>query len=101
MFARELALSNADSALLAGSALASPTQAQHEVEGRLLLYIIVSKSATILQLLACKDETLLIGRDALLVLDFRLHHIDRVARFDLERDSLAGERLDEDLHGSF
>jgi len=50
-------------------------------------------------LLASEDEPLLVRGDALLVLDLGLDVVDRVGRLDLERDRLAGERLDEDLHG--
>ncbi len=35
-------------------------EAEHQVERRLLLDIVVSKSTIVLQLLACKDEALLI-----------------------------------------
>jgi len=48
-------------------------QAEHQVESALLLDIVISKGAAILKLLASKDEPLLVRRDALLVLDFRLY----------------------------
>jgi hypothetical protein len=50
-------------------------------------------------LLASEDEPLLVRGDALLVLDLGFNVVDRVGRLDLERDRLAGERLDKDLHG--
>ena len=68
------------------------------MEGRLLLNVVVRKGATVLELLAGKDESLLIGRDALLVLNLGLDVVDRVRRLDVEGDGLAGEGLDEDLH---
>ena len=68
------------------------------MEGRLLLNVVVREGAAILELLARKDQTLLIRRNTLLILDLRLHIIDRVARLDFERDGLAGEGLD-DLSG--
>merc|ERR1719469_1519088 len=52
----------------------------------------------VLELLAGEDEALLIGRDALLILDLSLHVIDGVGGFDLKGDRLTGEGLDEDLH---
>ena len=70
------------------------------MEGRLLLDVVVRKSAAILELLASEDEALLIGRDAFLVLDLGLHVIDGVARLDLKGDGLAGEGLHEDLHAT-
>ena len=51
-------------------------------------------------MLTSEDETLLVGRDALLVLDLLLHVLDRVGRLDLERDRLAGQSLHEDLHAT-
>ena len=46
-----------------------------------------------------EDETLLVGRDALLVLDLGLDVVDGVRGLHFERDRLSGEGLDEDLHG--
>jgi hypothetical protein len=48
-------------------------------------------------LLASKDQTLLIRRDAFLVLDLLLDVVDRVGGLYLESDGLASEGLDEDL----
>ena len=48
------------------------SQSEHEVEGRLLLDVVVREGAAVLELLAGKDEALLVGRDALLVLDLGL-----------------------------
>ena len=57
-------------ALLVGrEALHAAAQAQHQVQGGLLLDVVVAQRAPVLQLLARKDEALLVGRDALLVLD--------------------------------
>ena len=56
---------------------------------------------TILELLAREDQALLVGRDALLVLDLLLHVVDRVRRLDVERDGLTREGLDEDLCGRY
>jgi hypothetical protein len=61
------------------------------VEGRLLLDVVVREGTAVLELLAGEDEALLIGRDALLVLDLGLDVVDRVGRLDLEGDGLAGE----------
>ena len=66
----------------------------------LLLDIIVRECAPVLELLAGKNEALLIGRNALLVLDLGLDVVNGVRGLNLERDSLAGESLDEDLHAS-
>jgi hypothetical protein len=53
------------------------------MEGRLLLDVVVGKSAAILELLACKDQALLVRGNALLVLDLRLDVVDSIAGLDL------------------
>jgi hypothetical protein len=70
---------------------------EHEVEGRLLLDIVVRESPAIFELLTGEDEPLLVWRDALFVLDLGLDVLDRVRRLDLECDGLSGESLDKDL----
>ena len=78
------------------------------MKSRLLLDIVVEESAAFIELLSGKDQTLLIRRNSLLVLDLGLYVLDRVAGFDLESDSLSSEGLgrvrsirtylDKDLH---
>merc|ERR1712127_856047 len=68
------------------------------MEGGLLLDVVIGKSAAVLELLASEDESLLIGRDALLVLDLGLDVVDGVRGLDLKGDGLAGKGLNEDLH---
>jgi len=64
----------------------------------LLLDIIIRQGASVFELLASEDEALLVRRNTLLVLDLRLNIIDRVGRFNLKSNRLAGQRLHEDLH---
>ena len=59
--------------------------------------VVIRQGAAILELLAREDQALLIRRDALLVLDLRLHVVDRVRGLDLQRDRLTGESLYENL----
>jgi hypothetical protein len=80
--------------------LHATTETEDQVEGRLLLDVIVREGAAILELLAGEDETLLIRGDSLLVLDLGLHVVDGVAGLNLEGDGLASEGLDKDLHTS-
>merc|ERR1712214_279043 len=49
--------------------LHSTSESENQVEGRLLLDVVVRKSSSILQLLASKDQPLLVWRNAFLVLD--------------------------------
>ena len=60
-----------------------------------LLNVVVAQRSAILQLFACENQTLLVGRNAFLILDLGLHVVDRIARLDLEGDGLASECLDE------
>ena len=78
--------------------LHTATQTEHKVKGRLLLDVVVAQGTTILELLAGKDQALLVWGDSLLVLDLGLDVLDRVRRLDFESDGLAGKCLDEDLH---
>jgi hypothetical protein len=76
----------------------STAQTQHQVEGGLLLDVVVAQRAAILELLAREDKALLIRRDPLLVLDLGLDILDRIRRLDFERDGFAREGLHKDLH---
>ena len=70
------------------------------MQGRLLLNVVIRESATILQLLAGKNQALLVRGDTLLVLNLRLYVVDGVGRLNLESDRLTREGLDEDLHST-
>merc|ERR1719352_200022 len=72
----------------------------HQVEGRLLLDVVVRESAAILELLAGEDQTLLIWRNTFLVLDLLLDVVDGVTGLHLQSDGLAGQGLDENLHAT-
>ena len=76
----------------------STTQAKDEMEGRLLLDVVVRKGSAVLELLSSEDQTLLIRGDSLLVLNLGLDVIDSVRGLDIEGDGLTREGLDEDLH---
>merc|ERR1712139_511532 len=80
--------------------LHSSTKAKDKMKGGLLLDVVVLRGTAIFELLAGEDETLLIGWDALLVLNLGLDGIDGVGALDLQGDGLAGECLHEDLHSS-
>jgi len=63
--------------------LHAAAQAQHQVQRRLLLDVVVGERAAVLELLAGEDQALLVRRDALLVLDLGLDVLDGVGRLDL------------------
>ena len=68
------------------------------MQSGLLLDVVVREGAAILELLSSEDESLLIGWDALLVLDLGLDVLDGVGLLDVESDGLACKSLDENLH---
>jgi len=74
------------------------TETEDQVEGRLLLDVVIRKGAAILELLSGEDETLLVWGDTFLVLDLGLDVVDGVGRLNLEGDRLSREGLYEDLH---
>merc|ERR1711908_168562 len=76
----------------------SATETEHQVEGRLLLDVVVLESAAILELLAGEDQALLVRGDSLLVLDLGLDGLNSVRALDLEGDGLPRQCIDEDLH---
>ena len=83
--------------MIGEASLVAAAETQHQVEGRLLLDVVIRKRAAILELLAREDQALLVGGDALLVLDLAFDHVNRVRALDLERDGLACQGLDEYL----
>ena len=69
-----------------------------EVEGGLLLDIVVGEGGTIFQLLASKDKVLLVTRDALLVSNLGLDIVNGVRGLNFEGNDLPRQSLDKDLH---
>merc|ERR1712243_363636 len=80
--------------------LHTSSQPQDKVKSGLLLDVVVGERPSILQLFTSKNQSLLVWRDALLVLDLGLHVLDSVRRLDLKCDGLAGQGLHKDLHTS-
>ena len=80
------------------SLLGSTPQSKHQVESGLLLDIVVSEGAAVLELFSSENETLLVWRDALLVLNLGFHIVDCVRRLNLEGYSLSRQGFHEDLH---
>jgi len=74
------------------------SQTEHQVQGGLLLDVVVAQSTPILELLTSEDQSLLIRRDSFLILDLGLDGVDGITGLDIEGDGLSGEGLDEDLH---
>ena len=60
-----------------------------------LLDVVVRESTAVFELLAGEDETLLVRRDALLVLNLGLYIVDGVRRLHLQCDGLASQGLND------
>jgi len=73
-------------------------ETENEVKSALFLNVIIRECATIFQLFASKDQPLLIWRNSFLVLNFCFYILNGVRWFYLQRNRLACESLDEDLH---
>merc|ERR1712012_998668 len=67
---------------------------------RFLLDVVVGQSTAIFQLLASKDQPLLVWGNSLLVLNLGLDVLNSVRGLDFKGDGLAGQGLDENLHAS-
>merc|ERR1719168_143564 len=78
--------------------LAATPQAEDQVQGGLFLDVVVREGPAIFELLAGKDQPLLVWGNALLVLNLGFDILDGVTGLDLEGDGLAREGLDENLH---
>merc|ERR1711871_1096866 len=81
-------------------ALAAASETQYQVQCRFFLNVVVGQGAAIFQLLAGKDESLLVRWNSLLILDLGFHIIDGVASLHIQSDGLASQSLHEDLHSS-
>ena len=64
----------------------------------LLLNVVVSHGAHIVELFAREDEALLVAGDALSGVDFCLHAFDSFVGLDVQSDGLASQCLHEHLH---
>ena len=77
--------------------LVSSTETKDQVKSRLLLDVVVTQGAAILQLLSSKDKTLLIRGNSLLVLDLGLDIVNGVRGLHVQGDGLSGQSLHKNL----
>ena len=68
------------------------------MKGRFLLDVVVAQGSAIFQLFSGEDETLLVGWDALLVLNLGFNILNSIAGFDLEGNGFPSKGFHEDLH---
>merc|ERR1719414_2214383 len=69
--------------------LHSSPETKYEVKSRFLLNVVVRKSSAIFKLFSGEDQTLLIWRNSLLILDLGLNIFYSIRGFNLKGDSLA------------
>lgn len=74
------------------------TQPEHKVKSGLFLDVVIRKCPAIFQLLASKNQTLLVWGNSFFVLNFSFHIFDRITWFHLKGDGLTRQSFDEDLH---
>merc|ERR1712223_1582047 len=70
------------------------------MKGGFLLNVVIRQGSAIFKLLSSKDQSLLIWRNALLVLDFGFDIFDGIGSFNFQSDSLPGKSFDENLHST-
>jgi len=80
--------------------LHTSSESEDQVESGLLLDVVIGESSAVFELFTSEDESLLIWRNAFLVLDLSLDVLNGVCWLDIEGDGLTSEGLDEDLHTS-
>ena len=78
--------------------LHTTSESEDEMEGGLLLDVVVGEGSSILELLTGEDKSLLIGWDTFLVLDLGLDVLNSVGWLNIEGDGFTGEGLNENLH---
>jgi len=78
----------------------STSESQDQMEGGLLLDVVIREGSAVLELLSSEDKSLLVWWDTFLILDLGLDVLDGVSWLDIEGDGLTSEGLDEDLHST-
>jgi len=68
--------------------LHTSSKSQYKMESRFFLDVVIGESSAIFQLLARKNESLLIGRNALLILNLSLDVFNSVGWLNVQGDSL-------------
>jgi len=78
--------------------LHTSSKSEDEMEGGLLLDVVVGEGSAVFELLSSEDESLLIWWDTFLVLDLSLDVFDGVCWLNIKSDGFASESFDENLH---
>jgi len=76
------------------------SETKNKMKCGLFLDVVIRQSSSIFKLFPSEDQTLLLWRDAFLVLDLCLHILNGVIWLDIQCDGFSREGLDKDLHGT-
>jgi len=76
------------------------SESEDKMKSRLFLNVVIRKCSAIFKLLSGEDQTLLLWRDAFLVLNLRFDVGDGVIWLHIQSNRFSGEGLNEDLHGT-
>jgi hypothetical protein len=71
--------------------LHTATETEDKVKCGFLLDVVIAQGATVFELLASKDETLLVRRNTFLILNLALDIVNGIRGLDLKGDGLAGD----------
>jgi len=74
------------------------SESEDEVKSGFMINVVICKSAIVLKLLSCEDESLLIRRDAFLVLNLGLNVLDSIRWLNIKSDCFALKCFNENLH---
>merc|ERR1711963_169158 len=80
--------------------LHSTSQPKNQMKSRLFLDIVVRESSSIFQLLASKDQPLLVWGNSLLVLDFGFDIFNRIGWLNFQGNGFSCKSFHEDLHST-
>jgi len=80
--------------------LHTTTKPQDQMQSGFFLDVIIRQGPAIFKLFSSENQTLLIWRDSLLVLNLGLHILNGVGSFNLQGDGFSGQGFHENLHSS-
>ena len=97
-FALVLSGKSSERRLNGNSSSATTSESEDQVEGGLLLDVVVGEGSSVFELFSSEDQSLLIGRDTFLILDLSLDVLNGVGGLDIQSNRLTCKGLNENLH---
>jgi len=76
----------------------SSSESQNQMEGGLLLDVVIREGSTIFELLTSEDKSLLIWGNTFFILNLGLDVLNGVSWLNIKSDCLSGEGFDKNLH---